>query len=152
MNNGNTISNSDKLKKNEGLEFTKKYEPKIQNKKLQYRTIVKAKVKNIHDKEESKLFLLCRQYGNKKLTEIENNGLEIILNKSFFEDLTFLNDCNILEFKHIAEVNNISELKKICNKYELTDIDKCMKGDKLDCEGLLINKYLEPIGFEEDLE
>lgn len=122
------------------------------NEKLQYRAIVKAKVQDIHDKEEGEVYLLCRQYNDNKLTEIENIGLDIILDKSFFEDLTFLNDCEILEFKHIVEVNNITELKEICNKYKLTDIDKCMKDNNLDCEGLLINENLEPIGWEEELE
>lgn len=133
-------------------ESAKKYEPKIQNEKLQYRTIVKVKVQDVNDKEEGELYLLCRQYNDNKLTEIENVGLDIILDKSFFEDLVFLNDCEILEFKHIAEVNNITELKEICNKYKLTDIDKCMKGNNLDCAGLLIDQNLEPIGWEEELE
>lgn len=136
----------------EEFEFAKRYEPKIQNEKLRYRTIVKAKVKNIYDKEESEVFLLCRQYNDKKLIKVENVGLDIILDKSFFEDLTFLNGCDILEFEHIAKINNISELKEVCNKYELTDIDKCMKGNRLDCEGLLINEDLVPIGFEGEIE
>ncbi len=136
----------------EEFEFAKKYEPKIQNEKLQYRTVVKAKVQDIHDKEEGEVYLLCRQYNDNKLTEIENIGLDIILDKSFFEDLIFLNDCEILEFEHIAEVNNITELKEICNKYKLTDIDKCMKDNNLDCAGLLIDQNLEPIGWEEELE
>ncbi|WP_304683102.1 nucleotidyltransferase domain-containing protein [uncultured Clostridium sp.] len=120
--------------------------------KVQYSAIVKAKVKNINDKEESDLYLLCRQYSDEKKVKIENEGLDIILDKGSFEDLVFLNDCEILEFEHIANVYSISELKEFCDKYNLTDISKCMKGKQLDCCGLLINEYLEPLGYEEELE
>ena len=119
---------------------------------LQYSAIVKAKVRDINDKQESELFLLCKQNKTKQLVEIENAGLDIILNKGIFEDLVFLNDCEILSFEHIANVYSISELKEFCEKYNLVDIDKCMMGKQLDCCGFLINEYLEPLGYAEELE
>ena len=119
---------------------------------LQYSAIVKAKVRNINDKQESELFLLCRQNKTERLVKVENEGLDIILDKGIFEDLVFLNDCEILKFEHIENVYSISELKEFCDKNNLVNIDKCMKGKQLDCCGLLINEYLEPLGYEEELE
>lgn len=119
---------------------------------LQYSAIVKAKVRDINDKQESELFLLCKQNKTKQLVEIENASLDIVLNKGIFEDLVFLNDCEILSFEHIANVYSISELKEFCEKYNLVDIDKCMMGKQLECCGFLINEYLEPLGYAEELD
>ena len=119
---------------------------------LQYSAIVKAKIRDINNKQECEVFLLCRQCKTEKLVKIENNGLDIILNKGKFNELAFLDECEIVNFEHMANVYSISELKEFCEKYDLVDINKCMMGKQLDCCGFLINEYLEPLGYEEELE
>lgn len=124
------------------------------NKKVQYSAIVRAEVRGINAIEDrrSEIYLLCRQNLYNPNIEIENKGLDIILDKNILNEPIFLTYCEILSFEHICNVYSLNELKEFCEKYNLIDVNESIKDNKFNCRGLIINEYLEPLGWEEELE